>query len=117
MLSTPTLFPAIRKADCGQPVPSVGVTVPLGVFPLRGVVDPPKLLEVKPTCLLGRRFPPLRVERANVGSKMEPRASSEAPVVDARCCRRWKRAAIFLEKNVTLIQNGIYEQPAICLWS
>eukprot|EP00667_Euglena_gracilis_P001069 EG_transcript_1068 len=51
--------------------PSVGVTVPLGVFPLRGVVDPPKLLEVKPTCLLGRRFPPLRVERANVGSKME----------------------------------------------
>eukprot|EP00667_Euglena_gracilis_P000936 EG_transcript_936 len=50
---------------------SRGLAIPLGAVPLRGVAEPPKLFEVKPAALLGRTFPPLRVERANVDLKME----------------------------------------------
>eukprot|EP00667_Euglena_gracilis_P001750 EG_transcript_1748 len=42
--------------------PAVGRAAKLGTFPLRGVVAPPELVEVKPTALRGRTFPPLRVE-------------------------------------------------------
>eukprot|EP00667_Euglena_gracilis_P004647 EG_transcript_4669 len=42
--------------------PAIGCSAKLGTYPLRGVVDPPALVEVKPTRLRGRTHPPLRVE-------------------------------------------------------
>eukprot|EP00668_Euglena_longa_P010899 GGOE01013215.1.p1 GENE.GGOE01013215.1~~GGOE01013215.1.p1 ORF type:complete len:601 (-),score=166.83 GGOE01013215.1:1009-2811(-) len=46
--------------------PSVGLAILLGAVPLRGVVEPPALVEVKPTSLQGRKFPPLRVDADKV---------------------------------------------------
>eukprot|EP00668_Euglena_longa_P037879 GGOE01048789.1.p1 GENE.GGOE01048789.1~~GGOE01048789.1.p1 ORF type:complete len:434 (-),score=138.50 GGOE01048789.1:387-1496(-) len=45
--------------------PSLAVATLLGTFPLRGVAEPPALVEFKPTALQGRTFPPLRVDLAN----------------------------------------------------
>eukprot|EP00667_Euglena_gracilis_P001257 EG_transcript_1259 len=42
--------------------PAIGNATKVGTYPLRGVVDPPVLVEVKPTRLQGRTYPPLRVE-------------------------------------------------------
>eukprot|EP00667_Euglena_gracilis_P004900 EG_transcript_4930 len=47
--------------------PTLGVLVPLGTVPLRGVAEPPALVEVKPLALQGRRFPPLRLDEAKDG--------------------------------------------------
>lgn len=39
---------ALLGSGC-QRLPAVGIVRPLGVFPLRGVLAPPALVEVKPT--------------------------------------------------------------------
>eukprot|EP00668_Euglena_longa_P047599 GGOE01063479.1.p1 GENE.GGOE01063479.1~~GGOE01063479.1.p1 ORF type:complete len:872 (-),score=271.54 GGOE01063479.1:252-2663(-) len=44
--------------------PNLGLATPLGMFPLRGVLKPPTLVEVKPTQLQARWYPPLRIEVA-----------------------------------------------------
>eukprot|EP00667_Euglena_gracilis_P010308 EG_transcript_10491 len=47
---------------------SVGLTRLLGTVPLRGVAEPPTLVEVTPTALRGRTYPPLRTELADAES-------------------------------------------------
>eukprot|EP00667_Euglena_gracilis_P003051 EG_transcript_3058 len=56
--------------------PTFATVAPLGVFPLRGVADPPALAEVRPVALQDRSFPPLRFERANAEMKVESVAAS-----------------------------------------
>eukprot|EP00667_Euglena_gracilis_P000796 EG_transcript_797 len=51
--------------------PRLGRIATLGTVPLRGVAHPPALTEVRPAGLLGRAFPPLRVEHANDELKAE----------------------------------------------
>eukprot|EP00667_Euglena_gracilis_P013922 EG_transcript_14388 len=43
---------------------TVALTTPLGTVPLRGVAEPPALVEVTPAALEGRAYPPLRVQLA-----------------------------------------------------
>eukprot|EP00667_Euglena_gracilis_P001441 EG_transcript_1441 len=45
--------------------PAMGAVNPLGVCPLRGVAEPPELVEIKPTALQARKYPPLRLEQAS----------------------------------------------------
>eukprot|EP00667_Euglena_gracilis_P002641 EG_transcript_2645 len=53
------------------PDPLVCLVAPLGVFPLRGVPQPPILAEVRPTRLQERMFPPLRVHREAAEAAVE----------------------------------------------
>eukprot|EP00667_Euglena_gracilis_P001838 EG_transcript_1836 len=57
--------------------PTIGRAAKLGTYPLRGVVDPPVLVEVKPTRLRGRTYPPLRVEEY-LDDALKLEASSDA---------------------------------------
>eukprot|EP00667_Euglena_gracilis_P003042 EG_transcript_3048 len=62
---------ALLKALPAPPDPSLGLLVPLGTVPLRGVAEPPALVEVKPLSLQGRRFPALRLDRAKDDGPLE----------------------------------------------
>eukprot|EP00667_Euglena_gracilis_P001642 EG_transcript_1642 len=59
--------------------PALAIATPLGTFPLRGVTDPPALVELKPVPLQARTFPPLRVDRANADTATAQAGDSPHP--------------------------------------
>eukprot|EP00668_Euglena_longa_P037880 GGOE01048790.1.p1 GENE.GGOE01048790.1~~GGOE01048790.1.p1 ORF type:complete len:344 (-),score=99.85 GGOE01048790.1:103-981(-) len=84
--------------------PNLGLTKALGTVPLRGVAEPPALVQVKPTALKARKFPPLRVQFATYNMPSEegnrnPKRTSFRQGLDLDSCTPDSEDGITIERR------------------